>query len=414
MNYKKRLLEKKLLDYKNFFKIVLVTGARQVGKTTLLTHCFPKTKIITFDPIQDIYNARKDPDLFFDNFPPPLILDEIQYVPELLPSLKRRVDKSKETGQYFLTGSQNFSLMKNVSESLAGRVGILNLFNMTVSEMYGNISDVHWIEHYLNNSELSLKKLLNAKIPLKNILWRGGMPGLLEAAENFIAPFFSSYLQTYIERDLRAVENIKNLFDFSKFIAFCAALSGQEINNSKIGNDIGISSVTSKKWYELLINSFQFFSLQPYSGNIVKRFSKKRKGYISDIGLLCYLQQINSPDALIANPMFGAIFETFIVSEIKKNIAASNLNVNFYHWRINSGAEVDLIIEKDGFLYPIEIKSKSNLTAYDLRGLKSFRENFKNKCKQAIIIYAGKELYKISENTTAIPWNAVCEKPLTF
>ncbi len=410
MAYKIRLIEKKLLEYKRFFKIVLITGARQVGKTTLLTHCFPKIKIITFDPIQDIYGVRKDPDLFLDNFPPPVILDEIQYVPELFPALKRRVDKSNATGQYFLTGSQNFSLMKNVSESLAGRVGILNLYNMTVNELYGNINDANWLEYYLNNSKFLLKRTLNTKLPLKDILWRGGMPGLLDADEKFITPFFKSYVQTYIERDLRTVENIKNLYNFTTFMSFCAALSAQEINNSKIGNDIGISSVTAKKWYELLINSFQFFALQPYSGNTIKRISKKRKGFISDTGLLCYLQQINSPDALLASPMFGAIFETFVVSEIKKYINASGLNVNFYHWRTNSSAEVDLIIEKDGFLYPIEIKSKSNLNAYDARGLKSFRDTYKNKCKHSLIIYAGKELYKISKNITAVPWNAICKK----
>jgi len=410
MAYKIRLIEKKLLEYKRFFKIVLITGARQVGKTTLLTHCFPKIKIITFDPIQDIYGVRKDPDLFLDNFPPPVILDEIQYVPELFPALKRRVDKSNATGQYFLTGSQNFSLMKNVSESLAGRVGILNLYNMTVNELYGNINDANWLEYYLNNSKFLLKRTLNTKLPLKDILWRGGMPGLLDADEKFITPFFKSYVQTYIERDLRTVENIKNLYNFTTFMSFCAALSAQEINNTKIGNDIGISSVTAKKWYELLINSFQFFALQPYSGNTIKRISKKRKGFISDTGLLCYLQQINSPDALLASPMFGAIFETFVVSEIKKYINASGLNVNFYHWRTNSSAEVDLIIEKDGFLYPIEIKSKSNLNAYDARGLKSFRDTYKNKCKHSLIIYAGKELYKISKNITAVPWNAICKK----
>jgi len=410
MAYKIRLIEKKLLEYKRFFKIVLITGARQVGKTTLLTHCFPKIKIITFDPIQDIYGVRKDPDLFLDNFPPPVILDEIQYVPELFPALKRRVDKSNATGQYFLTGSQNFSLMKNVSESLAGRVGILNLYNMTVNELYGNINDANWLEYYLNNSKFLLKRTLNTKLPLKDILWRGGMPGLLDADEKFITPFFKSYVQTYIERDLRTVDNIKNLYNFTTFMSFCAALSAQEINNSKIGNDIGISSVTAKKWYELLINSFQFFALQPYSGNTIKRISKKRKGFISDTGLLCYLQQINSPDALLASPMFGAIFETFVVSEIKKYINASGLNVNFYHWRTNSSAEVDLIIEKDGFLYPIEIKSKSNLNAYDARGLKSFRDTYKNKCKHSLIIYAGKELYKISKNITAVPWNAICKK----
>ena len=409
MTYKKRLIEKKLLEYKQFFKIVLITGARQVGKTTLLTHCFPKTKIITFDPVQDMYGVRKDPDLFLDNFPPPVILDEIQYVPELFSALKRRVDKSNATGQYFLTGSQNFSLMKNVSESLAGRVGILNLYNMTVNELYGNITEVYWLENYLNDSKFLFKKLLDIKMSLKDILWRGGMPGLLDTDEKFITPFFKSYVQTYIERDLRTVENIKNLYNFTTFMSFCAALSAQEINNSKIGNDIGISSVTAKKWYELLINSFQFFALQPYSGNTIKRISKKRKGFISDTGLLCYLQQINSPDALLASPMFGAIFETFVVSEIKKHINASGLNVNFYHWRTNSSAEVDLIIEKNGFLYPIEIKSKSNLNAYDARGLKSFRNTYKSKCKDSLIIYAGKELYKISENITAVPWNVICK-----
>ncbi len=408
MKYKKRLIEKKIRQYKKFFKITLVTGARQVGKTTLLTHCFPKTKIITFDPVQDFYNARKDPDLFLDNFPPPVIFDEIQYVPELFPALKRRVDRSDAKGQYFLTGSQNFSLMKNVSESLAGRVGIINLHNMTIDELYGNISNPHWLEYYLTDSEFSLKKLLNTKKSLKEILWQGGMPGLLGSDKNFITPFFNSYVQTYIERDLRTFENIKNLFDFSKFISFCAALSAQEINNSKIGNDIGISSVTAKKWYELLLNSFQFFDLKPYSGNSVKRISKKRKGFISDTGLLCYLQQINSPDALFVSPMFGAVFETFIVSEIIKNISASEFNVNFYHWRTNAGAEVDLIIEKDGGLYPIEIKSKSVLNAYDIRGLNSFRKNYKNKCKKALIVYAGKELYNIDENVVAVPWNTIC------
>lgn len=410
MAYKKRLLERKLYDFKKFFKIVLVTGARQVGKTTLLTHCFPKFKIITFDPIQDVYGARRDPELFFDNFSFPLILDEIQYAPELLPALKRKVDLSNKSGQYFLTGSQNFSLMKNVSESLAGRVGILNLNNFTVSELYGNTNKCHWLDILLNGAKFTTPELLRTKIPLKDILWRGFMPGLLGADDKFVIPFYNSYVQTYIERDIRTFENIRNLSNFSRFLSLCAALSAKEINYSKFGNELAISSVTAKNWFDLLVNSFQFFALAPYSGNTLKRISKKKKGFIADTGLLCFLQHINSADALLASPMFGAVFETFVISEIKKFFDASDYNVNLFHWRTNAGAEVDLIIQKDNQLYPIEIKSKTNLNAYDLRGIKSFRQTYKNVHKCAAVVYAGKELYNISEDIIAIPWNAFFTK----
>lgn len=409
MKYKIRHAEKKLLEYSKHFKVILVNGARQVGKSTLLNHVFPDIKSIVFDPVQDIYGAREDPELFLNSFQSPLILDEVQYVPELLPAIKRRVDLSEKAGQFFLTGSQNLSILREISESLAGRVGILQLDGMTGQEIEGKGNSKSWLENLLMDSNSFKNKYVNVITETKSLpefLWRGTMPGLLDKPDSIVPAYHSSYIQTYIDRDVRTMEDIRDLSLFHRFTGLTGALTSQEINASHFGREIGITPTTSRKWLDLLVNTYQWLELPPYHGNTIKRLSGKRKGYIRDTGLACYLQRISSPDALLANPLFGPIFETMAVNLIYRYSINLPVPPQMYHWRTSGGAEVDIILELDGCFYPIEVKGKTRLNKHDLRGIRSFRETYKNiKIGKAVVIYAGNEFYMVDEDTFAVPWN---------
>lgn len=411
MIYKKRHIEGKLREYSKYFKVILVTGARQVGKSTLLKHVFPELKTIVFDPLQDIYGARKDPDLFLDNFPAPVVLDEIQYAPELLSAIKRRVDLTDKKGLYFLTGSQNLSMLKSVSESLAGRVGILNLEGMTLQEMAGYGAKPTWLKLYLESpSSLpeNIKTLKDSLPNLKNFLWRGTFPGLLEMPDNMIHPFYESYLMTYVERDVRLLENIRDMNEFARFFRLCSALSSKELNMSQLGREVGISPLTAAKWVALLENSYQYMLLPAYHGNIVKRLSQKKKGCLRDTGFICYLQGLASPDMLAASPLLGSVFETWAVNSVFRQAASLDFSPVLYHWRTNGGAEVDLVIEANGKLYPVEMKCKANLKTHDASGIRAFFESYrKMNVETGLIIYAGDTCYRFEENVMAIPWNAV-------
>ena len=409
MKYRKRLLEKKLIEMSKFFKVVLVVGARQVGKSTLLKHVFPDCKVSVFDPLTDNYGAKSDPDLFLDSYNKPIILDEIQYVPQILPALKRRVDLNEAPGQYFLTGSQNLTMLKGISESMAGRVGILQLEGFTIYEEVEKDFSKCWLENYLNNSNeffTILKRDLYNEKNLVNYLWHGSMPGLLDAPDSMVPTYFSSYINTYIERDVRLFENVKDLSLFHKFISICAALTSQEINASHVAREIGVTPATARKWLDLLIQSYQWLEIDPYFGNTVKRISGKKKGYLRDTGLTCNLQRVSSPDALAVSPYLGSFFETLVVNQLHRYAHTMNVPPNFHHWRTGGGAEVDIILERDGKLFPIEIKCKTVIAKRDLRGIKAFRETYsKNEIGEALVIYAGKESYKIEKDITVIPWN---------
>jgi len=408
--YRTRHIEEKLKSLKKNFKVVLVVGARQVGKSTMYKNLFPEMRHITFDPVQDLYGARTDPDLFLQNFPSPLILDEVQYVPELLSALKRKVDDYDEMGQYFLTGSHNISILKNVSESLAGRVGIIHLGGMTIFEATQN-KNKHWFSEYLFNNERFMQNQFSI---IKNVdsiyrtLWKGSFPGLLEKEDDIVPTYLSSYIQTYVERDVRLIENIKDLSQFDRFMGLAAALTAQEINSSHLGREIGINYLTAARWLDIMNYSYLWHETMPYSGNTIKRISKKRKGYITDTGLACYLQRISSPEALARHPLLGSLFETFCVNLIRNISDSLALEPKFYHWRSNGGAEVDLVLEINGTLFPIEMKCKSNLTHNDTSGLRAFRETYQTtQIAKGVIMYCGSEIYMIDKNTIAIPWNAI-------
>lgn len=412
MNYRSRHIEQKLQRYAEFFKTVLVVGARQVGKSSLLSHTFPDVQSVVFDAVQDPYGVRQDPDLFLDNFPAPMILDEVQHAPELLSSIKRKVDTKEEAGQYFLTGSQNLNALRQVSESLAGRVGILHLDGMTPSEMNHSGLDETWLGAYLQDPESSWRDL---KIPdskdkesIFHHLWRGSFPGLLEAPDPIVPGFMHSYIETYVERDVRVIGNIQDLSEFGRFMRLAAALSSCEMNYSQLGRDIGISPKTARHWLETLIHSYQWLELPPYYGNTIKRLSRKPKGHLRDTGLACHLMGISTPRALAGHPARGNLFESWAVCCIARMSEALSTSPQFHHWRSNGGAEVDLVLERDGFLYPIEMKCQSTLNAHDARGLRAFRDTYgRDQVNMGVILYAGSHCRQISDCAVGIPWNAV-------
>jgi len=402
-----RHLESKLIKTFDQTKVILTVGARQVGKSTLLKHLYPEFQTIVFDPIHDEYNVRENPDLFLKSLSFPVIFDEIQFYPEFLSSLKRFVDQRNEMGQCLLTGSQNFSMLRSVSESMAGRISILNLYPMTFLEKY-QIDKPLWIEAYLNRGDL-ISTIQSVNVDdVYALMWRGGMPGLIGKKDDFVETYFSSYVQTYIERDVRMLLDIKNISDFSKFIRLLAMNSGQEINMAHLGREIGVANSTAIEWRNVLKQSLLLNEIEPFHGNTIKRLSKKSKGYMMDTGLLCYLSMINSPSMLSKHPKAGAVFENFVINMLQVYMNAMMPKVQMYHWRSSLQQEVDLVLEYDGWLYPIEIKLKTKIDSRDVEGIESFRSTYQHQnVHHGIIIYAGDICRYVSDNVIAVPWNSI-------
>lgn len=392
------------------FKAILLLGARQTGKSTLLRHLIPEAKMIVFDPIQDLYEARKDPDRFLDLFPPPLILDEVQFVPELLAALKRRLDLSDKMGQYYLTGSQNFSVLKTISESMTGRVAIFHLDPFTPLEIAGLGNHKGWLDDYLAYPEdfiQSARPLIPRLPPLNEFLFRGTYPRATMLPLSELETFFLSYIQTYVERDVRLIENIENLTLFGDFLRLSAVLTAQEVNASHLGRELGISPQTSRKWLNLLLYTYQWIEVMPYHSNTTKRLSDKRKGYFKDTGMACHLMRIHSPEALFTSMKMGALFETWVVNYIQEQFASTSI-ANCYHWRTHGGAELDLVLERDGAFYPIEIKCKSRAVHADASSIRSFRQTYpKKKIMPGLVIHAGEESYLLDRETMALSWKTL-------
>ncbi|NLN59086.1 MAG: ATP-binding protein [Gammaproteobacteria bacterium] len=411
MRYINRHLEARLRRFAASFKVVLLVGARQVGKSTLLQHVFPEVRSVVFDPVQDIYGARHDPDQFLETFGTPLILDEVQYAPQLLAAVKRRADLSAESGQYFMTGSQNLAILRDVSESMAGRVGILRLDGLTPAEVTDGSQAASWLERYLSDpgrfgETLAEMPLADVEMPLAHYLWRGQLPGLVPFEESEVPAYWSSYVQTYVERDIRRMANIADLGQFGRFLRLCGALTGQEIVQSQLGRELGISPKTARSWIDLLTGSYQWLELSAYSRNRVKRVSGRPKGHFTDSGLARYLNGLPTPESVLSRPLFGAIFESWGVNWVARQMQRLPLAPTLYHWRVHSGAEVDLVLDYGGRLHPLEFKAATHLTGYDARGILSFQKIFPQ-AVTGVVIYGGKVPFRLSERVVAIPWCAV-------
>jgi len=408
--FKRRIITDRLQKLFEHFPVVVVSGARQVGKSTLLKHVYPEKKCLVFDPVHDVAGARTDPDLFLENYPSPLILDEIQYAPELVPAIKRKVDREQKSGMFILTGSQQWAVMKNIAESLAGRAVFIDLSGFTLSEIAEQTNGQSWIDLWLENPTKFVESpsiRLNLKRTLYEQLWRGWMPKVDILPEDLIQTYYRSYMQTYLERDVRMVAEISALEELGKFTQLVSALTAQEINYSELGRDLGITPQTSRRWLNVLRSTFQWFEVPAYSGNTVKRISGKSKGYIADTGLACMLNSISTPIALGGHPLTGALFETAVVVEIRKLLSIVPVT-GMSHWRSHSAAEVDLVLERNGVLYPVEIKLTSHPARKDTTGITAFRKTYpKQKIAQGLVICPCEQFMKISEFDYALPWDTM-------
>lgn len=394
--------------FKNFSCLVL-TGARQVGKSTLLENLFPQIPKFVFDPIVDIHNARKEPELFLRNNPPPLILDEIQYAPELVPVIKRKVDELKKPSLYILTGSQQWSVLKQITESLAGRAIIAHLEGFSLGELAQPQAKGSWLERWLDNPDQFIQeKSERLKLPFSLLeqLWRGFLPETQFLELDLIPNYQSSYQKTYIEKDIRLLADISDVQEFNRFIKLAAALVAQEMNYSQLGREIGITPQTAKRWLNLLISTFEWFEIPAFSNNPLKKTSLKPKGYFSDTGQICYSQMISSKNGIMAHPLWGAIFENAVIAEIRKQCFYMSTPPSLYHWRVHSGAEVDLLLERDGKFFPIEVKTTARPTKKDSFGLNAFRENHANlNVQKGLIIAPCEDKYAVTELDWVIPWD---------
>jgi len=408
--YLPRLLTSRLRSLFSSFPVVVITGARQVGKSTLLKHVFGAgTELVVFDPVQDIGNARADPDLFLDHHPAPVILDEIQYVPELVAALKRRVDLDRGPGRYLLTGSQQWHVMRSLAESLAGRAVFLDLEGFCLAELAQADLASAWLPAWLADPERFQHQgrgLLGLPHGPFEMIWRGMLPDATQLPMEVLPDFWNAYFRTYVERDVRLLAEVSDWHAFGQFVRLAAALSGQEINASQLGRELGITPQTARRWLDLLVGTFQWFEVPAYSGNAIKRVSGKAKGFLADTGLACWAQAISAPSVLGGHPLWRHFFESFIAAELRKQMALVSPSPRIHHWRSAKGAEVDLLLEANGRFFPIEVKARTRVTRADTRGIRAFRETYPGlDVAPGLVIAPCERMERISENDFSLPWN---------
>ena len=397
--YINRTLEKHIKQLSNQFKVILVTGARQVGKSTLLRHCDPERNYVTLDDYRAREMALNDPELFLQRYKTPLIIDEIQYAPSILSYIKIAVDNSDKKGQYWLTGSQQFHMMKNVTESLAGRVAIVDLKGLSLKELDG-LEQAPFIPTADNIENMRKSSKYHDLTDIYERIWRGSYPEVNTNTDTDWETFYKSYLRTYIERDIKDLNAVKNEMDFIKFVKVLAARTGQMLDYTDISKEVGVSSPTIKSWVSILVSSNIVYLLQPYFSNINKRIVKTPKIYFMDTGLCSYLTNWDNSQVLESGAMSGAIFETYVASEIIKSYAHNIKEPNIYYYRDKDKREIDVIIERNGKLYPIEIKKSSNP---DKSAIKNFSVISEDNLGNGAVVCLAKEDYPITKNINAIP-----------
>lgn len=367
--YVKRDIEGVVKKAARQFPSIIVTGPRQSGKTTLLKHLFSKThRYVSLDEPDMRLMANKDPKLFLENYPPPVIIDEIQYAPGLFPFLKIVIDNNRsKKGQFLLTGSQSFPLMAKVGESLAGRIAVFTLLSFSFNE------------------EMKVEERLNLDTFKKRIL-RGGFPELVVNRDIDLKLWFSGYLQTYLERDIRQLRQIGDLMDFQRFLELLAAFNGQVLNLSELSRDLGVAVNTVKGWISVLEASNQIFLIKPFYKNKGKRIIKSPKVYFLDTGLLCYLNGVTHKEQVFKGPASGQLFENVVIGEIIRDFYNGGEVPRVFWWRTSYGEEVDFIIEREGKIVPVEVKMTSRANKNLARGLFSFSKLFSKEIKKSILV----------------------------
>lgn len=357
--YVERTIEAAVRNVSDTFPVLLLTGPRQVGKTTLLMKMAEKERrVVSFDDPSIRKAAIDDPAIFLQRYEPPILIDEIQYVPELFPYIKIYVDQHKRCGDFWLTGSQTFRMMKNVTESLAGRVGILEMEGLSSSEINGKPSPA------FEADIPTLMKRMEETVPMSLMqiyerIYKGSMPRLYENDNVDRRKYFESYLQTYISRDIRDLSQVADEMNFFRFLGVVAARTATNVNYETLANEVEISAPTVKQWLSVLVSSGLVLLVQPYFNNALNRVIKSPRMYFLDTGLCAHLTGWNSPEVLERGAMSGQIFETWVVGEIYKSYLNAGRRPPLYFYRDTNQKEIDLILYQDGTVNPIEIKKAS-------------------------------------------------------
>ena len=399
--YLHRAIEKTILKAEHQTKAILITGARQVGKSTTIKELYPDYTYITLDDENYADLARNDTALFFRDMKYPVIIDEAQYAPELFRAIKRIADADNAKGRFFLTGSQSYELVSSASESLAGRISIVEMSGLSARELFHVDFNDPFIPKASYIQERS--KCIETYSDIWSVIHRGSMPELLDANRDW-EWFYRDYVRTYLERDVRRIINIKDEIKFRNFLTCLAARSGGLLVYQELAGEVGIDIKTAQSWVSVIAASGLVRIVHTYQNNIIKRAIKTPKIFFMDTGLLCYLTGWSNPDVLRNGAMSGNIFETFVVSEILKSYSNSGSGTdNIYYYRDKDKREIDLLIEVDNTIHPVEIKKSGTINK---DWIKSFSVLEKIPGKQvghgAVICLAENRL-PINDNVDALP-----------
>lgn len=386
MSYITRSLEKVVLQVTKEYPVVLISGPRQVGKTTMLKKLMEGTdrNYVTLDDLQERALAKNDPEMFLQLHKPPILIDEVQYAPELFSMIKLIVDKEHRKGDFWLTGSQIFDLMKGVQESLAGRVAVLSLSSLSQTEIYGGED----CPFQIDLKQLTDRKEGRTSADLQEIfrrIFQGSMPAIVSKEISNNSIFYGSYLSTYIERDVRNLSDAIDSLKFLRFLTAVAARCSQMLNVNEIARDADINLKQAKDWMGILETLGIIFYLHPYSNNMLKRLVKTPKYYFYDTGIVAYLTKWSSPETLENGAMNGAILENYVVSEIRKSYLNGGKEPFMYYYRDKDAREIDIVLEHDGELNPIEIKKSANPAPEILRNFSVLEKTGLKRGKAAVI-----------------------------
>lgn len=399
-----RTLAQTIFQVSQNFPVLMVTGPRQVGKTTLLAMCSEGARAyVTLDDMDMRQLAQQDPALFLQTWPAPVTIDEVQYAPQLFSAIKMAVDKDPRNGQFWLTGSQKFQLMQGLTESLAGRVAIFDLLGLSQAEQQGRaqqsrpfLPTTDWIAQARNTAQPQSLQSLYAQI------WLGAYPRLQTQGAQSRDVFYRSYVQTYVQRDVRELLKVSDPLSFYRFLGVVAARTGQLLNYANLANEVDIDTKTAKAWLSVLEASGLVYLLQPYHRNLAKRMLKSPKLYFLDTGLAAYLTKWSSPEALEAGSMSGAILETWAVAEILKSYWHNGKEAPLYFYRDTEQKEIDLLIETDDVIYPVEIK-KTATPSTQASKVFGAAEHLGKKVGSGVVLCLVPRDVPLSPSVTAIP-----------
>ena len=403
MRYIARNLEKVVLEVTKEYPVVLVTGPRQVGKTTMLQKLMEGTdrNYVSLDDLNERNLAKTDPEMFLQLHKPPILIDEVQYAPELFVYIKIHVDKYHNAGDFWLTGSQVFKLMSGIQESLAGRVAVLSLSSLSQAEICGGEMQPFTLDIEKLSARRKERTAADTGVIFDRI-FRGSMPAIVSEKNSNSQIFYSSYLTTYIERDVREVSDAIDSLTFLHFITAVAARCGQILNIAEIARDADINQKQAKNWLGVLETLGLIFYLHPYSNNMLKRLVKTPKLYFYDTGLVCYLTKWSSAETLQSGAMNGAILENYVVAEIRKTYLNCGKDPYMYYYRDKDAREIDIILEHDGVLNPIEIKKSANPGSELIKVFKLLDKSSAKRSKGAVVCMKP-ELSAIDRENYIIP-----------